>query len=86
METEKFATELLHELKQTSKRWFIAFLTVLVLWFATIGVFIWYISLPVEEYDTYISQDADNHSYNISGGDYYGSASNSQENIQTQSE
>ena len=43
------ATELMHELKAASKRWFIAFLIVLGLWFATIGGFIWYISLPVEE-------------------------------------
>ena len=48
----KLATELMHELKATSKRWFIAFLVVLSLWFATIGVFIWYISLPVEETTT----------------------------------
>lgn len=45
----KLATELMHELKATSKRWFIAFLVVLGLWFATVGGFIWYISLPVEE-------------------------------------
>ena len=45
----KLATELMHELKATSKRWFIAFLVVLGLWFVTIGGFIWYISLPVEE-------------------------------------
>lgn len=48
-DTQSLATELLHELKAASKRWFIAFITVLILWFATIGVFIWYISLPVEE-------------------------------------
>lgn len=53
MENEKFATELLHEVKASAKRWFIAFLVVLGLWFATIGVFIWYISLPVEETETY---------------------------------
>lgn len=45
---ESLATELLHEIKIQSKRWFIAFLVVLVLWFSTIGIFIWYVSLPAE--------------------------------------
>lgn len=76
MENEKFATELLHEVKASAKRWFIAFLVVLGLWFATIGVFIWYISLPVEEEYTEITdvqQEADNSSYNqVVGGDYIG--------------
>lgn len=73
MENEKFATELLHEVKASAKRWFIAFLVVLGLWFATIGVFIWYISLPVEEeYEiAEVQQEADNSSYNqVVGGDY----------------
>ena len=47
--TESLATEILHELKLTSRRWFIAFITVLLLWFATIAGFLWYISLPIEE-------------------------------------
>lgn len=70
----KLATELMHELKMSSKRWFIAFLVVLSLWFATIGGFIWYISLPIEETTattTDIAQEADNDGYNqIIGGDY----------------
>lgn len=49
MENETLATEMLHELKANGRRWFIAFLVVLALWFATIGAFLWYISLPVEE-------------------------------------
>ena len=47
-QNETLASELLHELKQTSKRWFIAFLIVVALWFATIAGFVWYISLPVD--------------------------------------
>lgn len=43
------ATELLHELKATSKRWFIAFVIMVVLEIATITGFLWYISLPIEE-------------------------------------
>lgn len=74
------ATELMHELKATSKRWFIAFLVVLGLWFATIGGFIWYISLPTEETtSTDISQEADNDGYNqVVGGDFIGSETDSQ--------
>lgn len=48
MENETLATEMLRELKSNGRRWFIAFLVVLVLWFATIGAFLWYISLPVD--------------------------------------
>lgn len=51
MENETLATELIRELKAQSKRWFIAFIIAIALWFSTIGVFIWYISLPAEEED-----------------------------------
>ena len=83
MEQETLATELLHELKQSSRRWFIAFITILILWFATIGAFIWYISLPVEEYD--IVQDANYGERNIQivGGSNYGEATSE---VQTQGE
>ena len=82
MNTETLATEILHELKASSKRWFIAFITVLILWFATIGAFIWYISLPVEEYyeDYTVEQDADHNGINkFVGGDNYGEAESDQE-------
>ena len=75
MEQETLATELLREVKAQSKRWFTAFIIVLALWFATIGVFIWYISLPVEEYD--IDQTATERSFNIVGGSNYGSEAES---------
>ena len=71
MNDEHLAIELLKEMKATSKRWFIAFLVVLILWFSTIGVFVWYVSLPTEE--TKIDQKADDSSYNqVIGGDYNG--------------
>jgi len=55
-------------------------LTVLLLWFATIGLFIWYISLPVEEYDIYVDQISDRNSTNkFIGGDYYGETEGSQD-------
>lgn len=78
----KLATELMHELKATSKRWFIAFLVMLGLWFATIGGFIWYISLPVEETtSTDIAQEADDDGYNqVIGGDLVGGKTESSGN------
>ena len=49
-ENMTLATELLHELKASAKRWFIAFCIMVALEVATIVGFLWYISLPVEEY------------------------------------
>lgn len=57
MDNETLATELLHELKASSKRWFIAFCIMVGVELATIGGFLWYISLPVEEYS--VEQNAD---------------------------
>lgn len=37
------AMELLKEVQAQSKRWMIAFITILVMWFLTIGGFIWYL-------------------------------------------
>jgi hypothetical protein len=59
MEKETLALEIMKELKASSKRWFISFIVVLILWFATIGMFIWYIYQPIEEVETTTSQDAD---------------------------
>ena len=74
MENESLATELLHEIKSQAKRWFIAFIIILLLWFATIGAFLWYISLPVEEIEsTTVEQEADNNTNTqLVGGDYIG--------------
>ena len=70
-ENTSLATKLIRELKSTSKRWFIAFIVLLSLWFATIGGFIIYLSLPVEETVTEtVTQDADdNGDNNYIGGD-----------------
>ena len=81
---EKFATELLRDLKANAKRWFIAFLVVLGLWFATIGAFVWYISLPVEVEDTQIEQQSDNNSNNyVVGGDYNGVSESDKDSNET---
>lgn len=44
------AVELLKELKASSRRWFIAFCIMIGLEIFTIVGFLWYISLPIEEY------------------------------------
>ena len=49
MDTESLATELLHEIKRSAKRWFIAFLVMVGVEICTIAGFLWYITLPVEE-------------------------------------
>ena len=69
MENQTLATEMLRELKANGRKWFIAFLVMLGLWFATIGVFIWYLSLPIEEVT--IEQDTEgDENYLIGIGDY----------------
>ena len=85
MNNNTLASEMLHEIKATSKRWFIAFLVTLSLWFATIIGFILYeyYTIPVDE--TTIEQESDNQSRNlIIGGDYNGETEdNTQEKSKT---
>lgn len=52
MDNQEFtlATELLHEVKASARRWFIAFVVMVVLEIATIAGFMWYNRLPAEEY------------------------------------
>lgn len=70
-EKSTLASELLHELKMSAKRWFIAFCVMVILEVITIIGFVWYISLPIEEYtiDQVTERGGDN--LNI-GGDYNG--------------
>lgn len=76
MEEKTLATELLHELKMSAKRWFIAFIVMVVLEILTIGGFLWYVTLPVEEY-TY-EQEANDRGFNVINGEVqYGSTSES---------
>lgn len=76
MDNQTLASEMLSELKATNRRWFIAFLVVLALWFATIGAFLWYISLPIEDYSVEQYTDGDANSI-IGIGDYNGSTTES---------
>lgn len=70
---ERFATEILHELKASSRRWFVAFCIMVGLEIATLISFMWYISLPVDESTTTTEQTvegSDNTNLNLVGGDY----------------
>ena len=53
MENNSLALELLHEVKASAKRWFIAFCVMVGVEVATIIGFLWYISLPIEEVSVY---------------------------------
>lgn len=53
MDNNSLATELLHEVKASAKRWFIAFIIMVVVEIFTILGFLWYISLPTEEVSYY---------------------------------
>lgn len=73
---DSFATELLKELKASSKRWFIAFCIMVVLELLTIGGFFWYISLPVDE-SSYVDQtvdDIEDSEITQVGGEYNGNS------------
>ena len=43
MENTTLATELLHELKASARRWFIAFLVMVGLEIITVAGFLWYV-------------------------------------------
>ena len=77
-ENPTLATELIHEIKAQSKRWFIAFIVVLILWFSTIGVFFWYVSLPIDETTVDIENDDGNANY--IGKNMYGVINNGEDN------
>lgn len=49
---ESFAKQLLKGYSTQAHRWFIAFIVVLIMWFSTIGMFIWYLNQPIEETTT----------------------------------
>ena len=63
---ESLASELLHEVKATSKRWFILFIICLIMLFATNLAWLYEWNLPAEETatETTITQDSDNASSN----------------------
>lgn len=73
---DTLATELLKELKNNAKRWFIAFCVMIGLEVLTICGFMWYISLPVEE--TSVTQETDGDENTVIGiGDNHGNETDS---------
>lgn len=76
MNEESLATELLHEVKRSAKRWFIAFLVMVIVELITIAGFLWYITLPTEESSIEFSQEMDDiedsTATQMIGGDYNG--------------
>lgn len=69
------ATEILAELKASARRWFIAFLVMVVVEICTVAGFLWYISLPIDE--VAIENDEGNALYlgdntDVRGGVYNG--------------
>ena len=85
METQTLATELLHELKASAKRWFIIAVIELFIILAMAGGFVWYLSLPIEEeVVTVESDDSGNANYvgNDVTGAIYNGTSNGKKNTQ----
>ena len=74
-EKTTLASELLHELKLSARRWFIAFVIMVILEISTIAGFVWYISLPIDEYDIQQETDRGGDNFNI-GGDFNGETAN----------
>lgn len=76
MNADTLATELLHEVKMSAKRWFIAFCIMVFVEIATIVGFLWYISLPVETSDIDYEQEMEDirgsRTIQIIEGRYYG--------------
>jgi hypothetical protein len=58
-ENNSLSLELLHEVKRTSKRWFILFIITLVLFFVTNLAWLYAWTLPVEESTTTTTYDLD---------------------------
>lgn len=49
MEDKSLATELLQDAKKTNKRMFILIILILIMWFSSIGLFIYYIKTTAYE-------------------------------------
>ena len=83
-EVQTLATELLHELKASAKRWFIIAVIELIVILSMAGGFIWYMSLPVE--DEVVSVESEDGNANYVGNDLtgaiYNGKSNGKENSQ----
>lgn len=74
------ATEILQELKASARRWFIAFCVMVVVEIATIAGFLYYLSLPAEEYTIEQDTDTGGDNYAVGGNYSYGTTT---DNLQT---
>lgn len=77
-EVQTLATELLHELKASAKRWFIIAVIELFIILSMAGGFIWYLSLPVE--DDVVSVESEDGNANYVGDDVTGAIYNGEGN------
>ena len=77
-EATTLATEILQELKASARRWFFAFIFMFCLELATIGGFLWYISLPIE--DQQVTVDSKDGNANYIGDDLNGVLNNGKGN------
>jgi len=77
-EAQTLATELLHELKASAKRWFIIAVIELIVILSMAGGFIWYLSLPVGE--EVVSVESDDGNANYVGNDVRGAIYNGESN------
>lgn len=59
----KLASEILAEVKQNTKRWFYAFIVMVILEIATVAGFMWYISLPIDNQQVEIENEDGNANY-----------------------
>ena len=80
MENVNLASEILGELKTANKRMFVALCIAFGINVAVVGGFLWYISLPQEEYSVDQDTNEGGSNYNIRG-DYNGEAT---DNVQAQ--
>jgi len=82
MENQPLATELIKEIRAHSKRWFIIALVELVIIILIVGIFIWYLTLPIDE----ISIDAEGGNANYIGRDLEGALYNGEDYTETQTD
>ena len=73
-EVQTLATELLHEIKASAKRWFIIAVIELIIILSMAGGFVWYLSLPVDE--EVVSVESEDGNANYVGKDLTGAIYN----------
>ena len=76
MENQTLATELMKELTLSAKRWFFAFIVMVILEICTIGGFMWYLSLPIDE----VTVESEDGNANYVGDDVMGAIYNGKSN------